>query len=161
MAFQNELRDCLLFFVQNRQFINYEFGKLRRLFIKEFPEFQGKKYYSKVYTSIQALSVDGLISIDKSNGIFKYSSIVHTEVKEIDLYLEKENLIKQLEDEMSQVSVIVYGMSLELSWYKDYLKKFPKLAELIDLNIESSKKKAHSLKAQERVLKNLISHLKV
>ena len=74
MNINHQLKFSFLDFLSNQTFFNSEFKKIRAEFIKYSPEYEPKRFYSKIYIIFRELVSQNLILMDTSNCTYKYSS---------------------------------------------------------------------------------------
>lgn len=157
MNINHQLKFIFLDFLSNQTFFNSEFKKIRAEFIKYSPEYEPKRFYSKIYIIFRELVSQNLILMDTSNCTYKYSS--NYSKKDIcDLItqlksLEVENCLSM---EYIRVNENISDLFQELSIYKKYLIKFPKCSELINRFIDQKESEIHLLSYELKALRNLL-----
>ena len=125
--------------------------------VKYSPEYEPKRFYSKIYIIFRELVSQNLIFMDTSNCTYKYSS--NYSKKDIcDLIsqlksLEVENCLSM---EYTRVNENISDLFQELSIYKKYLIKFPKCSELINRFIDQKESEIHLLSYELKALRNLL-----
>lgn len=158
MSTNHQLKNCLFDFLSNRTFSGYEFKDLRTLFISHHPEFSAKKYYAKIYQIIRELASINLILIDSRSCTYRYSSnYERTDILELKAMYEFKNGIKtNLALESYRVITEIKKINNELSIYQSYLRRFPKLSEIIRNLIKIKEKEIGLLKCELAAIKNMI-----
>lgn len=157
MNINHQLKFSFLDFLSNQTFFNSEFKNIRAEFIKYSPEYEPKRFYSKIYIIFRELVSQNLIFMDTSNCTYKYSS--NYSKKDIcDLIsqlksLEVENCLSM---EYTRVNENISDLFQELSIYKKYLIKFPKCSELINRFIDQKESEIHLLSYELKALRNLL-----
>lgn len=153
----HQLKNCLFGFLSNTSFISYEFKDLRKSFIRYYPEFSAKKYYSKIYLIIRELGESGVILVDRKNCTYRYTSNYSKEEILNFISLDTNELIrKNLLIEHNNVLDNIELLHNEINAYYSYSGKFPIISDAIGTLIKNKKKELILLRAELNALKNIL-----
>lgn len=74
MLATDDLTSAFKLFLNDQQFVNYEFKDIRMHFIHAFPKYRAKSYYPNIYRIVRKFVETGDIQIYKTKTIFRYSN---------------------------------------------------------------------------------------
>lgn len=157
MDINYQLKYSFLDFLSNQTFSNSEIKKIRAEFIKYYPGYEPKRFYTKIYMIIRDLVSKNLILMDTSTCTYKYSS--NYSKKDIcDLIMKQKSL--EIENcfsmEYARVNENISDLFQELRIYEMYLDKFPMFSELINRFIDQKELEIRLLSYELKALKNLL-----
>lgn len=153
----HQLKNCLFGFLSNISFTSYEFKDLRQSFIHYYPEFSGKKFYSKIYITIRELCELGMIIVDRKNCTYKYSSnYSKEEILNFAIKNSNEPVRQSILIEHNSVLEKVDFVKKEIFFYYSYSEKFPTISNEINLLVTKKRKELVMLNAELNALKNIL-----
>lgn len=153
MSTDLHLKNCFFDFLSKNTFSDCEFKDLRRQFTSQFPEFKSQKYYSKIYLLLRGLTSIGVVTIDRSQWTYKYTSH-YTRSSTLRLQKQQEpcETKNQLYIEQERVKSNITKLYREVNIYHRYAKQFPRLSNVLESCIDQNQKNIELLECELKAI---------
>ena len=155
------LKNYWVSFLAETYFHSKEFKHIKSKFIEVHPQFSDRWLYQKLYQAFREAQADGLMLVDTSETIYRYTSACTRKeiTHELVNFSDYESIKKQLCHEYAKLQDKAEDIDLEICILSKYIILYPDISEKINYLISENNFHLQGLQSEIRVLNKLIENI--